>query len=162
MSTILQIITEHQFAIAITLHVLSVVIWVGGMFFAHNALRPAATTLLEPNLRLSLMSLVLKRFLLWVWLAIILLWGSGVWIILFLGGMSKVPMYIHIMLTLGSIMTILFLYIFFVPFMSLKRAVVLGHFDKAGKSLSSIRRFININLWLGIITIIVATVGRSL
>jgi len=37
-------------SIAITLHLLAVVVWVGGMFFAWMALRPVAAPLLEPPL----------------------------------------------------------------------------------------------------------------
>jgi len=64
----------YLLAIAITLHTLSAVIWVGGMFFAHFALRPAANHLLEPPLRLFLafMGVWLKRrylfILCWHWL----------------------------------------------------------------------------------------------
>ena len=45
-----------------TLHLLGVVVWVGGMFFAHMALRPAATELLEPPQRLPLLQATLMRF----------------------------------------------------------------------------------------------------
>ena len=38
-------------ALAITLHILGAVIWVGGMFFAYMALRPVAAALLEPPQR---------------------------------------------------------------------------------------------------------------
>lgn len=38
----------------VTLHVLSVVIWVGGMFFAYMVLRPVAAAQLEPPVRLTL------------------------------------------------------------------------------------------------------------
>ena len=41
-------------SVTITLHLLSAVIWVGGMFFAYMVLRPAAATLLEPPQRLPL------------------------------------------------------------------------------------------------------------
>ncbi|KAG1694742.1 Bifunctional purine biosynthesis protein PurH [Nymphon striatum] len=49
-------------SIALSLHVLAVVIWVGGMFFAHQALRPAAVSTLEPPLRLQLWVATFKRF----------------------------------------------------------------------------------------------------
>ena len=38
-------------AFAIFLHVLAVVIWVGGMYFAHQMLRPVAADLLAPPQR---------------------------------------------------------------------------------------------------------------
>ena len=44
-----------------TLHVLAVVLWVGGMVFAHFYLRPSLTEF-DPPTRLALMCSVLKRF----------------------------------------------------------------------------------------------------
>ena len=48
--------------LAISAHILSVVIWVGGMFFAYMAMRPAAASVLEPPKRLSLWLPTFKRF----------------------------------------------------------------------------------------------------
>ena len=48
-------------SIALSLHVLFVVIWVGGMFFAYMALRPAAVNTLEPPLRLTLWKSVFRK-----------------------------------------------------------------------------------------------------
>ena len=42
-----------------TLHVLAIVLWIGGMFFAHFFLRPAAAAL-DPPVRLKLMHDVLS------------------------------------------------------------------------------------------------------
>ena len=41
-------------SVSIALHLVAAVIWVGGMFFAYMALRPAAATVLEPPARLQL------------------------------------------------------------------------------------------------------------
>ena len=77
-------------ALAITLHLLSVVIWVGGMFFAYMALRPAAGSLLEPPVRQTLWVAVFNRFFVWVWISIITLLISGFWMIFAeLGGMAN-------------------------------------------------------------------------
>ena len=35
--------------LTLLLHVLSIVVWVGGMFFAYMALRPVAASVLEDN-----------------------------------------------------------------------------------------------------------------
>src|SRR3990167_5321602 len=67
--------------VAITLHILSAVVWVGGMFFAWMALRPVAASLLEQPLRLPLWSKTFARFFPWVWTAVILLPASGYWMI---------------------------------------------------------------------------------
>ena len=153
--------TPYFLAILLTLHTLSAVIWVGGMFFAHIALRPVANQLLEPPLRLPLMSQVLGRFFPWVWVAVILLWITGLWLIFGIyGGMGKTAIYIHIMLTLGIVMTVLFMYIVFIPFVALKETISKKDFKSAGGYLATIRQIIVTNLWLGIITIVVATAGR--
>ena len=57
-------------SITVTLHLLAAVLWVGGMFFAHQMLRPVAATLLEPPLRQQLWVGVFGRFFPVVWGAI--------------------------------------------------------------------------------------------
>ncbi len=151
---------KSQLAIAKTLHVLSFVIWVGGMFFAHNALRPVVTILLKPSQRLPLMSQVLNRFTAWVWLALILLWISGVWLILLYGGMANVQPYVHAMLLLGTIMTFVFLYLVFAPLRSLKQAIANKDLKSAAKFLARIRWIIFTNLSLGLLIIIIVTAGK--
>ncbi|MEY3672815.1 MAG: hypothetical protein RI904_2472, partial [Pseudomonadota bacterium] len=37
----------------VVLHLLAALVWVGGMFFAHNALRPMAASVLQPPERLT-------------------------------------------------------------------------------------------------------------
>ena len=67
-------------AIAIALHVVAAVVWVGGLFFAYVVLRPTTGTL-EPPIRLALWAGVFKRFFPWVWMSIIILMVSGYWLI---------------------------------------------------------------------------------
>ena len=55
-------------SLSLVLHTLSAVVWIGGMFFAHQVLRPAAAVL-EPGPRLTLWSNVLGRFFAWVFAA---------------------------------------------------------------------------------------------
>jgi uncharacterized membrane protein len=151
---------KSQLAIAKTLHVLSFVIWIGGMFFAHNALRPVVTILLKPSQRLPLMSQVLNRFTAWVWLALILLWISGVWLILLYGGMAKVQPYVHAMMLLATIMTFVFLYLVFGALRGLKQSVANKDLKSAAKFLARVRWVIFTNLSLGLLTIMIAIVGK--
>ena len=53
--------------VALALHILAAVAWVGGMLFAHQMLRPAARAL-EPGTRLPLWHRVFSRFFPLVWL----------------------------------------------------------------------------------------------
>lgn len=149
--------------IAITLHLLAVVIWVGGMFFAYMALRPVAAALLEPPLRLPLWSQTFARFFPWVWAAVILLPATGYWMILnVLGGFSDLALYIHIMQVVGIVMILIFLHVYFAPYQRLRKAILAGNFTAAGKQLATIRKLIGLNLILGLALIVVASSGRYL
>jgi uncharacterized membrane protein len=147
----------YYFPIAITLHVLSAVIWVGGMFFAYMALRPVAASVLEPPQRLTLWSKTLMRFFIWVWLAILIIPFTGYWMI-FSGfnGFAGVAWYVHIMQALGIIMILIFLHVFFAPYKRLRKALKEENYQVASDNLGQIRRFIGINLIIGILTIITA------
>ena len=70
------------------LHLLGVVVWIGGMFFAHMALRPAAQALPPPQ-RLPLLAATLTRFVQWVAVAIVAILGSGIGLIVMVGGMAQ-------------------------------------------------------------------------
>lgn len=148
--------------IALTIHMLAVIIWVGGMFFAYMALRPAAVATLEPPQRLPLWLATFRRFFPWVWVAIILLLATGYWMILSpsaFGGFANVKPYIHAMQGIGLVMIAIFLHVFFVPYQRLNRAVDTEDWPVAGKQLNQIRQLVLLNLILGIITVITATGG---
>lgn len=147
----------YYFPIAITMHVLSAVIWVGGMFFAYMALRPVAASVLDPPQRLTLWSKTLMRFFIWVWLAILIIPFTGYWMI-FSGfnGFAGVAWYVHIMQALGIIMILIFLHVFFAPYKRLRKALKEENYQVASDNLGQIRRFIGINLIIGILTIITA------
>src|SRR6266853_310478 len=97
---------------ALVLHSLSAVVWVGGMFFALLALRPA-TAPLDPGPRLELWSRVLERFFLWVIVAIVLLLASGYGMIFGVyGGFRGIGLHIHLMQGIGIIMMLLFFHLY--------------------------------------------------
>lgn len=141
------------------LHVLSVVIWVGGMFFAYMALRPAAAECLEPPQRLSLWDGVFSRFFPWVWASVTLILGSGLYMMAMIG---KPPMHVALMFVLGVVMMLLFAHVFFAPYKRLKRAVAAKDWPAGGAALGQIRKLIAINLTLGLVTVAVATLGMYL
>lgn len=140
------------------LHVLAVVIWVGGMFFAYNALRPAAAEVLEPPHRLKLWVATFKRFFPWVWLSVITILISGM---LMMISLHKAPTYITIMMGLGILMMLIFGHVYFGPYKRLKHAVTNENWPEGGKNLGQIRTLVGINTIIGLVTIVVATAGRS-
>jgi uncharacterized membrane protein len=141
--------------IALLLHVLSVVIWVGGMFFAYMALRPVAASQLEPPERLKLWVGVFGRFFPWVWASIIVILVTGFWIVGMYGGFKGLGMHINVMMATGFVMMLLFLHVFFAPYRKLKRAVQAEDWSAGGKSLAQIRILVGINTLIGLITIAV-------
>src|SRR6266478_8997432 len=97
--------------VALIFHALSAVVWVGGMYFAHQVLRPAAAAL-DPGPRLLLWSHVLGRFFAWVIAAIALLLVSGYALIFGVyAGFRGIGLHVHIMQGLGIIMMLLFFHL---------------------------------------------------
>ncbi len=138
------------------LHILGFTIWVGGMFFAHNALRPTVAVTLEPPLRLTLLVGVFTRFFRWVWIAIALVLGSGLYMMSLMG---KPPMPVTLMSVIGIVMMLIFGHIFFAPFKRLKRGVAAQEWQAAGAAMASIRKLVAINLVLGLLTVVIGALG---
>ncbi len=148
-------------AAALALHVLSAVVWVGGMFFAYLCLRPAVAEL-TPAQRTALWARVLSRFFSWVLVAVPLLLLSGLWMINGLGGMKAVGLPVHLMLGLGLFMMLLFLHVYFAPFRRLLAAVAAGDTPLAAQQVGTIRKLVAVNLSLGILVVVIATAGQYL
>ena len=143
------------------LHVLGVVVWVGGMFLMHVAVRPAAIAVLQPPQRLQLMASTLGRFFFWVAVAIVALLTSGLAMILGGGGFRNAHLSVHLMFAIGVAMMAIFLHIRFAPFNRLRAAVVASDWPLAARRLEQVRQLVTTNLVLGIVTIAVATIGRA-
>ena len=146
--------------LALTLHVLSAVVWVGGMFAAYMCLRPAAGPL-EPPQRLLLWRGFFQKFFPWVWASVILLVATGYWMQLtYFGGFKNAPPYVNYMQALGWVMILLFVGLFHGPWLKFKRAVDAQDWPTAGAQLNLIRRIIAINLPIGLIVVIIGGTGR--
>ena len=143
------------------LHVLGVVVWVGGMFFAYMALRPAAAAVLEPPQRLTLWSATFGKFFPWVWAAVALILASGLHMLGQVGGMAA-PHYVLTMYALGVVMMLIFAHVFFAPTKKLKRAVAQQDWKAGGAALAQIRTLVGVNLLIGLVVIAVVFVGRAL
>ena len=147
-------------AIAIAIHALTAVIWIGGMFFAYMVLRPAAGAL-EPSQRLQLWDGCFERFFKWVWVAIVVLPASGYWIIFGVwGGLQGAGMHVHAMQTIGIVMILIFLYLYFAPYRRFRDAVAASDWPTAGTHLNRIRQLEGTNLILGLIIVVAGVTGR--
>jgi uncharacterized membrane protein len=140
----------------LAVHLLSAVLWVGGMFYAVAILRPSLN-LLDAAPRLQVHIQTLKRFFRVVWVAMPLMLLTG-WLMVFAawGGFGALPWYINIMQTLGLLMALIFLYVYFAPWQRLRRAIRPGP-----ELITRIRQLIVLNLSIGIATIIAGSLGHT-
>jgi len=147
----------------LSLHLLSAVIWVGGMFFAYMVLRPVAAKLLEPPARLQFMASCFAKFFVWVWIAISLLFITGYAMTFQLySGFANAPIFVHAMHGIGIIMALIFMHVYFAPYRHLCHAVKTLNWQDGGKALVLIRRLVAINLALGLLLICIVSVGRHM
>jgi uncharacterized membrane protein len=137
-------------------HVLAVVVWVGGMAFAHFFLRPSLAVL-EPPQRVRLMHAVMGRFFAAVLWAAGLILASGLWIIGRVarqaaqsGGSFAMPLDWIVMSVLGLVMIAIFGHIRFGLYRRLDRAVQAGDIPAGGAVLAQIRPWVGLNLALGL------------
>ncbi len=148
---------------SIALHLLAAVVWVGGMIFAHNSLRPAAAQVLEPPLRLELWVQVFRRFFVLVWISVAVILASGYWMLFnYFGGFAGAGIHIHIMHGAGIIMVLIYMHVFFIPYRRLRQAVIVQDYPLAGAQLNQIRRMVGINIVIGLSVIVIASAGRYL
>jgi uncharacterized membrane protein len=143
------------------IHVLAVILWVGGMAFAHFFLRPSVQTL-EAPVRLRLLQTVMQRFFSAVLIASLVVLVTGLWMI---GRVAKetvqaglsfnMPLDWTIMATLGIVMIAIFGHIRFALFKRLTRTVAASDWPAAGAAMASIRSWVFVNLCIGIVIVCV-------
>lgn len=147
---------NYAVPIALFLHVTAVVVWVGGMTFAHVCLRPALADL-SPQLRMPVSEGVFGRFFNLTALAIVLILLSGGFLMQRFGGIEA-PWPIFGMALTGVLMMLVYAYIRFAVYPRLRRAVQAQKWPEGAKALASIRRMVLFNLVLGYLTIAMAVV----
>jgi uncharacterized membrane protein len=142
------------------LHLAGVIIWIGGMFFAHFCLRPVVAEQLPPPQRLPLLAGVLGRFFTWVAAAIALILLSGIGRMLNVG-FASAPLHWHVMLSSGLVMVVIFAIITLRDFPKLKAGVAAQDWPTAGAAMNTIRQRVAINLGLGVTTVAIACFGAG-
>ena len=153
------------YALLKTVHLLSLIVWIGGMVFAHFFLRPAVAQLEAPA-RIRLMQDVLGRFFRAVLWAAGLTLGTGLWMIgrvakqaVQSGGSFAMPLEWTVMATLGIVMVAIFGHIRFALYKRLSRAVTASDWPAGGAALGSIRLWVSINLGLGVTIVVITLLG---
>jgi len=138
--------------LVLAVHILGVMIWVGGMFFGMLVLRPGMVVLPAAE-RLTLHAEVFRRFFRVVWHAMPAILLTG-YLMLFglYGGFAGVDWSVHVMHLLGLVMAATFVAIVFGPYARFRA-------DPSAVSVEAIRKLVMVNLALGLITVAVAAIG---
>jgi uncharacterized membrane protein len=144
------------------LHLLSIIVWLGGMVFSLFFLRPAVVQL-ELAPKLQLMHAALGRFLRAAMWSATLVLGTGSWMIgrvakqtVQAGGSFAMPLSWTIMAALGVLMVLVLGHIRFALFKRLDRAVVGQDWAAGAVALDAIKRWVSINLAIGVVIVAVA------
>lgn len=146
-------------SLLLLLHLLGVTAWVGGMFFAHFALRPSAAELLEPAQRLPLLAAVFRRFFRIAAVAVAAVLLSGVGMLAAVGAQAA-PLGWQLMTGLGIVMALVFVCIYGLLYPRLRAQVAARAWPEAAKALAPIRQLVAFNLALGVCTIVIAAASR--
>jgi uncharacterized membrane protein len=147
----------HQ--ILLFLHLSSVIVWVGGMFFAYFCLRPAAGKLLEPPQRLPLWVATFGPFFRIVAVAVALILLSGFTMLLQVG-FAAAPIGWNVMMSLGLVMAGVFVYIYLGLYPRLRLHCEAGAWPAAAAALNGIRQWVAVNLALAACVVVAAASAR--
>jgi uncharacterized membrane protein len=149
------------------LHLISGIVWMGGMTFMLFALRPAAMACMEPQPRAVLMGQVWQRFYAWVLIAIVVLFTTGthLYTATFRAakaatGAGSVPLGWNVMLVLGISMMLVFGHIYFAGFKKYKRGIATADWALAAKAGGLIHKMTLVNFALGWLAILAVRLLR--
>lgn len=148
-------------------HLLSVILWLGGIAFLLCFLRPAAASL-EPAVRVPLMHGVLRRFLGVATVLAVLTVGSGLWMWMRMarqatqaGASFNSPLEWMVMAALGLLMAAVAGHLRFALLRRLGRAVAAQDWQAGAAALSRIRAWAGLNLALGVVIVLVVVLGAA-
>lgn len=148
-------------------HLLAVVLWVGGMAFTLYCLQPAAK-LLEPASRVPLMHAVLRRFLALAAIAaaVIVVTGATMiglaWSAAARAGLAfNMPLDWYAMVVLFFVMLAVFAHIRLVLFRRLGRALATEAWPSAASAIAAIRWEVMLNLVIGVFIVVIVRLGGT-
>ena len=146
-------------AIALTLHLIAINVWVGGTFFVVVVMSRVIATL-EPYQQLIIWRKTLARFSTLVWLAIVVLLTTGSWMIYRIyGGLGNAPLYVLIMALLALLMMTVFIITFFVPYRHFKQAIQMQDIETCQLKLEAVRLLGKVNMAIGLCVVIIIGIG---
>lgn len=155
------------YALMKALHWASLMVWMGGMFFALFCLRPAAAALPGP-VRVPFMADALGRFFRVVlWAGIVAVASGGLMLMRAAqttrqtGAPFNAPVDWLVMAGLGVLMLVVYGYIRTVLYKRLQKAVAAQDWPAGGAVLNEIRFWVGANLTFGVFIIVAVALGSA-
>ena len=150
-------------AIIQAIHGMAAVAWVGGIFFAYMALRPAANATLQPPQRVRLWQSAYRHFFPWVWgmISLLLLTGYADLFMRF-GGVTNDALYLKLMHGIGLLMVAFFAYLYFGLYRKLSKAVISDDVKGAAAVMMKMRPVMATNLILGMLLTAIGIGGSAM
>ena len=137
------------------IHILAVVLWIGGIVFMDGFLAPALRrAMAQAQQRAQLLYVLFRNFFAAIWGAGAALVITGYGMVFLRGGFGVLSMAQWVMVVLGSVMVLLALYIFFVPFLRMRTAVLRSDWSAACAQAAQIRLLSTANIVLAVPTIL--------
>jgi uncharacterized membrane protein len=133
------------------IHLLSVVLWVGGMAFLLLTLRPSLGVI-DPKARLALQGAVFRRFFRTIWQVMPLAIASGLLLLILSYSHQALPWEVMVMQTGGVLMAAIFIGTVLVPNKRFQAKLAAG--TATAEDVAPIRRLIWLSLGLGAVILI--------
>jgi uncharacterized membrane protein len=142
------------------LHILAIIVFLGGLFFASVVFQPLARGL-DSETASSLWQQMLSRFFAWGWVSLLLILATGIsMVFLKFGGYSGTPMIHRGNMAIGIPAIALFGYVFFGPWRQYRRTTLRRDWTAAQTALTRVQVVMRVILVLGLIASVVSAVGR--
>ena len=133
------------------IHLLCVVLWVGGMAFLLLTLRPSANAI-DPAARLVLQGAVFRRFFRTIWQVMPMAIVSGLLLLILLYSHQKMPWEVMVMQTGGVLMAALFIGTVLVPNKRFQAKLAAG--TATAEDAAPVRRLIWLSLAIGAVVLV--------
>ncbi|HEU0198580.1 MAG TPA: hypothetical protein VFQ88_15380 [Nevskiaceae bacterium] len=147
-------------SIAVVLHALAAVCWIGSVFLAGLWLRPAADGL-DRAARQRLWIASFRNFLPWVVLAVAVLLISGLYVAAATPGWTRADVLLHVALgvMLTLLVVVLTVRVYSAPFARLRRCVERADVAAAEHELASFRWLAAVAVCLGLAGLLIGALG---
>jgi uncharacterized membrane protein len=133
------------------IHLLCVVLWVGGMAFLLLTLRPSLSAI-DPAARLVLQGAMYRRFFRTIWQVMPMAIVSGLLLLILLYSHQKLPWEVMVMQTGGVVMAALFVGMVLVPNKRFQAKLAAG--TATAEDAAPVRRMIWVSLGIGALILV--------